>query len=171
MAPRKKIAPPPEPEVVVEEAPAAAPAPVNEGPNWYTRILGPGSVGEDVKIVQGKIGTTLTGVFDTTTEVVLNGWLAARAMDQIGMVDLDVACAMGNAAAKSWWTRQIRFTPPFLMEGEDVAWVQQRLGIPVTHRYCNETVKRVKGWQSLHGLKPTGDIDQATAERFNAASV
>lgn len=165
MPPRKKAEPkPPEPE-----APQAPPAPDNDGPNWYTRILGPGSTGDDVKIVQGKLGTTITGVFDQDTESALNRWLAGKAMDQIGMVDLDVACAMGNAAAKAWWTRRIAFTPPFVMEGADVLYVQQRLGIETSGRYCNETVKRVRGWQSTHGLKPTGEIDQATAERFTSA--
>lgn len=169
MPARKKVAPAPEPQVeVAAPAPSPAPAPVNDGPNWYTRIIGPGSEGSDVKIVQGKLGTTLTGIFDTATEIALAQWLHAKGMEDIGMVDLDVANALGNAAAKSWWTRPLSFRPPFLMEGPDVAWVQQRLGIPVTGRYCNETAKRVRGWQSTHGLKPTGDIDQATAERFNA---
>lgn len=159
MPPRKKVDVA-EPEVVE--------ATDNDGPNWYTRILGPGSTGDDVRIVQGKIGCSLTGIFDKNTEDALAAWLATKGMATIGMVDVDVANALGNAAVKSWWYRRISFRPPFLMEGPDIVYVQERLGLPVTGRYCNETVKRVKGWQTTYGLRPDGDIDQATAERFNS---
>lgn len=164
MPPRKAAAPKPAPE----PEPIPVDPPNNDGPNWYTRIVGPGSEGTDVAVVQGKLGITITGLFDEATGAALDNWLSAKAMDPIGMVDLDVANALGNAAVKSWWFRRLYLRPPFLLEGDDVSFVQQRLGLPVSGRYCNETAKRVKGWQSSYGLRPTGDVDQATAERFNA---
>lgn len=161
MPPRKTLAPPPAPEPV-------EPAPNNDGPNWYTRIIGPGSQGTDVAVVQGKLGITVNSVFDADTEKALDNWLTAKSMEPIGMVDLDVANALGNAAVKSWWYRRLYLRGPFLLEGDDVSHVQQRLGLPVSGRYCNETAKRVKGWQTAYGLKPTGDVDQSTAERFSS---
>lgn len=166
MPPRKAAAPKP----TAPETPAEIPveAPNNDGPNWYTRILGPGSQGTDVAVVQGKLGITVNSIFDAATEKALDHWLSSKSMEPIGMVDVDVANALGNAAVKSWWYRRIYLRPPFLLEGDDISYVQQRLGIPVTGRFCNETMKRVRGFQTAYGLKPTGDVDQATAERFSA---
>lgn len=62
--------------------------------------------------------------------------------------------------------RFVRLIPARLGdEGEDVAYVQRRLGVfPVTSKLDPNTVVRIRGFQYLNGLLVTGELD---AETFN----
>lgn len=66
-----------------------------------------------------------------------------------------------------WWHRTLREsdTP---QAGVDVSKVQRIVGARESGVYDELTVARVRGWQRVNGLEPTGVVDKATARKMGA---
>lgn len=65
----------------------------------------------------------------------------------------------------SWYDRRI-YTVTTDYEREAVTYVQRVLRCKETGELDNETVSHIRGLQVLFGLRPSGIIDDATAEQI-----
>ena len=59
-----------------------------------------------------------------------------------------------------WWPGELAFAS----DGEWLTVVQRKLGAPLTGVYDEETEARIRGVQMSHDIKPTGLVDEQTAE-------
>ena len=111
-------------------------------PAWYYRHLVEDDQGDDVLIVQRKIGAPMTGVLDTTTMSRVRGLQRAHGLPETGEVGGRTAWLIGDKASAGlppeWFSAG---NPPPGMRDPDA----------------------VRRFQSSVGLQPTGVIDRDTA--------
>ncbi len=134
-------------------------------PRWFTRELGLADEGDDVLIVQRKIDAPLTGVFDDDTAARVRGVQKKMGRKkQSGVVDAETAKTLGDkptaGAVPEWFEAEC---------GPDcacpaVAVIRRLVGQPnLPVYYDNSLEDAVRRFQSEHGLKLTGRVDEATA--------
>lgn len=66
--------------------------------------------------------------------------------------------------APAWWKRDI-IRPTTEFEHDAVTHVQRVLRCNETGEMDEATISKIKGLQTVFGLRPTGIIDEATAEQ------
>lgn len=116
-------------------------------PAWFRRELSLGDGGADVRIVRSKLGMG-SGPFNADLLAKLTGWCEARALPFSGIVDREIAEALGEDAAygltPSWW-------------GDESA-TAERLGVDVS-----DLESAIRQWQSSQAIRPTGILTEEQA--------
>lgn len=133
-------------------------------PSWFTRDIIAGDAGRDVDLVQRKLGATATGVLDEPTQARVRGLQRKAGLAVTGYVDAETAVALGERATVGrlpiWHTRPLSFG----CEGGDVTALRRLLGLSdETHHFDHQTEAAVRRFQSGHGIRPSGLVDESTA--------
>lgn len=133
-------------------------------PAWFHRVLDEGDTGDDVLIVQRKLGVPLTGVMDTTTMARVRGFQRTHGLEETGTMTKKTADKVGDKASKGttpdWYTRKLSEGDV----GQDVSALRIALGQPnLPVHYDNALADAVRRFQSSVGIKPNGTFDKATA--------
>ena len=133
-------------------------------PSWFVREILEGDTGDDVLIVQRKLGVPMTGVMDTTTTTRVRGFQKTHALEETGTMTKKTAAKVGEKASKgqtpAWYTREIAVGDV----GQDVAALRiamRQPNLPVD--YDEPLADAVRRFQSEAGVKPTGTLDHKTA--------
>lgn len=133
-------------------------------PAWWTRELDEDDRGDDVLIVQRKLGVPLTGVMDTTTMARIRGFQRKHGLQETGTMTKKTAAKVGDKASRGsapeWFVRD-------LSEGDtglDVSALRIAIGQPNLPDYFdNNLADAVRRFQSSVKIKPSGKVDKATA--------
>lgn len=120
-------------------------------PHWWYRDLYYGDSGQDVRVVQLKLGAALTGTMDGDTLALIRGFQRSQGLETIGVVDHSTAVSLGEPATyglvPTWYTTGN-------MEGLRVALhVSPWVGL-------DDSIRR---FQSAHGHFPTGELSEQLA--------
>jgi peptidoglycan hydrolase-like protein with peptidoglycan-binding domain len=133
---------------------------------WFQRTIFSGDFGEDVRVVQRKLGMEPTGWYDNSTRERVIGMARKNGIETNGEVNADVAGALGESEANAsglapqWFERELSKGD----EGKDVAWLRGRLGLDrESGVFDEETADGVRRFQSYHRLTPTGRVDEFLA--------
>ena len=133
-------------------------------PAWFTRELVEGDGGDDVLIVQRKLGAPMTGVMDTTTTARVRGFQRKHGLEETGTVTKRTAKKVGDKASKGTAPDWFDHAMSEGCAGEDVAALRLALGQPnLPVYYDNSLADAVRRFQAEVGLKPTGVCDEVTA--------
>lgn len=128
-------------------------------PSWFTRELGPGDSGDDVRVVQRRIGLPATGIYDETTERSVRGLQRKEGLPMTGNVDRKTASRVGERKRKGqvpeWFTRDLALGD----HGDDVAELNALLGLSPLHRFEPDLEAAILREQSARGLALTGVAD------------
>lgn len=115
---------------------------------WYRRELDLGDRGEDVKIVQKKVGSAVTGVYDDATAARVRGVEKTMGRKkQTGVVDAEVAAKLGEKAT-------VGQVPDWFGTDEQDQRVRDILGLSMLEP-LDEAVRRC---QSENGMELTGRV-------------
>ena len=133
-------------------------------PAWFSRPLDEGDRGDDVLIVQRKLGVPMSGVYDHTTTTRVRGFQKKHALEETGTVTKKTAKKIGDKASKGqtpeWYTRPLSEGD----DGVDVKGLRDALHQPLLPDYYdNSLADAVRRFQAEVGLKPTGEVDEQTA--------
>ena len=133
---------------------------MSTSPAWFHRTIALGDVGEDVLIVQKKLGAGLTGVFDDATAARVRGLEKTMGRrKQRGTVDEAVAAELGEKATAGqvpdWYG-----TPQ----------QEQRLRVILKLSMLEPIGDGVRRFQSANGLPLTGVVDEDLAVRLGDRS-
>lgn len=134
-------------------------------PRWYTRPLTLGDRGEDVAIVQRKVGAPVTGVYDEETAARIRGVQMSNDFEPSEYLEEEVAELLGESATQGlvpeWYAGELNLND----HSPAVCAVRCRLGVPNKQhdRYDADVEAAVRRFQSGHGLPVTGVVDEATA--------
>lgn len=133
-------------------------------PVWWYRVTDFGDTGDDVLIVQRKLGVPMTGVMDTNTTARVRGFQKQHGLEETGTMTKKTAKKVGDKASKGttpdWWRRPL-FTGD---NGPDVAALRIALKQPNLPAYFDTALSdAVRRFQAGVGIKPTGEVDRATA--------
>ena len=133
-------------------------------PAWFVRELVEGDTGDDVLIVQRKLGVPMTGVMDLTTQSRIRGFQKQHGLQETGTMNDETAGQVGDKASKDlppeWYTRPLSDGD----SGKDVAALRIALGQPNLPDYFDKALgDAVRRFQSSVGLKPTGKVTKSTA--------
>lgn len=130
-------------------------------PTWWTRELGSGDSGDDVRVVQRRLGIAVTGIYDEPTERSVRGLQRKEGLPMSGKVDGKTASKVGErkrqGKAPEWFTRDLALGD----HGDDVAELNVLLGLPRLHRFEPDLEAAVLREQSARGLELTGVADAA----------
>ena len=132
-------------------------------PAWFTRELADGDEGDDVLIVQRKLGIPMTGVYDQNTQTRVRGFQKKHGLEETGTMTKKTARKVGDKASKGsapeWFERD-------LSEGDtglDVDALRIAIGQPnLPDYYDNGLADAVRRFQAEVGIKPTGKADKKT---------
>lgn len=134
-------------------------------PRWWRRDITLGDEGDDVLIVQRKLGAPMTGAYDDETAARVRGVQKTMGRKkQDGVVDAATAEELGEKAdagqAPEWYEKDCG--PG--CSGPCVAKVRILLGQPNLPVYFDKDLEAaVRRFQSANGLELTGVVDAATA--------
>lgn len=133
-------------------------------PAWFVRVIVEGDEGDDVLIVQRKLGAPMTGVYDQNTMARVRGLQKRHGLEESGMTNEDTAGVVGEKESKGqvpeWYTRSLSEGA----SGKDVAALRIALKQPNLPDYFDKDLgAAVRRFQSAVGLKPTGKVSRATA--------
>lgn len=124
-----------------------------EPPAWYHRELSLGDEGEDVLIVQKKLGAGLTGVYDDATAARVRGLEKTMGRrKQRGTVDETVAAELGEKAT-------VGQVPDWYGTPQQ----EQRLRVILKLSMLEPIEDGVRRFQSANGLPLTGEVDEELA--------
>jgi peptidoglycan hydrolase-like protein with peptidoglycan-binding domain len=132
-------------------------------PAWWSRELIDGEAGDDVLIVQRKLGVPMTGVYDHDTQTRVRGFQKKNGLEETGTMTKKTAAKVGDKASKGsapeWFERD-------LSEGDtglDVSALRIAIGQPnLPDYYDNNLADAVRRFQAEVGIKPTGKADKKT---------
>ena len=132
--------------------------------SWYRRELDLGATGEDVRIVQRRLGAPVTGIYDEDTMAYVRGLQRLKGLPMSGKTDNATADAVGEKARAGmlpeWYSRPLHMWD----EGDDVRELRLALGFTNgDNRYDPDLELAVRRFQSEHELTPSGRIDEETA--------
>lgn len=138
-------------------------------PLWWHREITEGDEGDDVRIVQRKLGVPETGVYDHTTAARVRGYQKQHGLEETGTVTKKTAKKAGDKATKgqtpAWYTRDL----DELDTGTDVKALRDALHVPLLPDYYDhDLADAVRRFQSSVGIKPTGKLDRETAVALEA---
>lgn len=141
-------------------------------PAWFTRELVEGDEGDDVLIVQRKLGAFPTGVMDQQTMTRIRGFQKKHGLEETGTMTKKTAAKAGEKAAKGqtpdWYERALSEGDT----GDDVLSLRHAVGQPdLPNYYDNTLADAVRRFQSEVGIKPTGKLDKSTAVALADRSV
>lgn len=133
-------------------------------PAWYHREIVEGDTGDDVLIVQRKLGAPMTGVWDQPTMTRVRGFQKKHTLEETGTMTKKTAAKVGDKASKGsapeWFERDLE-------EGDtglDVSALRIAVGQPnLPDYYDNALADAVRRFQASVGVKPTGKVNKATA--------
>ena len=133
-------------------------------PAWFTRELDEGDRGEDVLIVQRKLGAPMTGVMDASTMARIRGFQKKHGLEETGTMTKKTARKVGDKASKGqapeWFDHEMSEG----CAGEDVSALRIALGQPNLPDYFdNSLADAVRRFQAEVGIKPTGVVNKTTA--------
>lgn len=133
-------------------------------PVWWYREIWPGDEGDDVLIIQRKLGCEMTGVMDDRTIVRIRGLQRKHGLEESGIVSKDTADKLGEKESKGrepeWFTRSLEVGD----DGEDVTALRKALRAPLKPTFFDHHLEQaVRRFQSSVGLKPTGKVTKRTA--------
>lgn len=132
-------------------------------PTWFTHPLDEGDEGDDVAIVQRKLGAPMSGVMDLTTMALIRGYQRAHGLEQTGMVDALTAEHLGEKASAGTPPRWFRGPLALGSQGLDVGALALTLGLPLTPTFDATLTVAVRRFQASVGLPKTGELDLETA--------
>lgn len=121
-------------------------------PSWYYRPLTLGDEGDDVKIVQRKVMTQITGTYDEPTAARVRGVQKKMGKKETGVVDADTAEALGekpDAGQVPDW---------FGADGQD-----ERVREILRLSNIEPLESAIRRFQSELGLELTGEVDETVA--------
>lgn len=133
-------------------------------PAWFVRDLVEGDDGDDVLIVQRKLGAPMTGVMDQTTMARVRGFQRQHGLQETGMVKKKTAERIGEKASvgqkPAWFKRELGAGD----SGVDVKELRVALKQPLLPDYFDSALEdAVRRFQASLGAKPTGRFDDDTA--------
>ena len=133
-------------------------------PVWWHRDILPGDEGDDVLIVQRKLGLEPTGVMDDRTTARVRGLQRKHGLEESGIVSKKEAAELGEKESKGsvpdWYHRSLSEGD----DGPDVTALRQALRAPLKPTFFDpQLADAVRRFQSSVGLKPTGKLSKATA--------
>ena len=131
--------------------------------SWFSRVLTIGMVGEDVRLVQRKLRSNVSGVYDADTASRVRGLQFADKLPVSGMVDSATADAIGEnvraGITPDWYGRELGLWS----EGEDVQTLRTMLGLKDHGGFDRDVEAAVRRFQSAHRLPLTGRVCEADA--------
>lgn len=138
-------------------------------PLWWHREIVEGDTGDDVLIVQRKLGVPMTGVYDHATATRVRGYQKQHALEETGTVTKKTAKKAGDKATKgqppAWFERPLADGD----SGTDVKALRDALHQPLLPDYYDhDLADAVRRFQSDAGVKPTGEFDLETAVALEA---
>jgi murein L,D-transpeptidase YcbB/YkuD len=141
-------------------------------PLWFRRTLRYGDAGPDVEIVRRKLGLDPRGRYDDICMELVRGLARKRQVNSDGEVNESVAGELGETSVSGltpeWYTRELQLW----FEGDDVRTARALLGVPGMrgeNRYDPDAEAAVRRFQSKHGLRLTGLLDETTARYLGEA--
>lgn len=133
-------------------------------PSWYRREIVEGDTGDDVLIVQRKLGVPMTGEWDQPTTTRVRGFQKKHHLEETGTMTKKTAEKVGDKASKGqppeWYDRELGPDD----DGEDVTALRLALGQPnLPVHYDVSLADAVRRFQAGAGIRPTGRVDRVTA--------
>lgn len=190
------------PEATAEPSPSGAPSAPDPGigdtdrlnqtatapPSQSTApaLLAPGDEGDQVRDLQHRLlqlewlEWPITGTYDDTTRLAVEGFQAKRGIPVTGEVDrvtLDRLAAMTRQPTRDEMYNILRPGPALFAEGDEgdrVKDIQARLkqigwyAKKIDGIYGAKTVRAVEGFQAKRRIPVTGEVDQRTLDRLYA---
>jgi peptidoglycan hydrolase-like protein with peptidoglycan-binding domain len=131
-------------------------------PAWYRRVLSEGDVGDDVAIIQRKLGLVPTGRYDNQLAQTIRGVQRMAKRKETGVVDADTAKDLGESVVTDLMPRWFHRPLALGTVGDDVAAVNRRLFVHPKGKYENrftpDTEAAVRRLQSGNDLPTTGQV-------------
>jgi murein L,D-transpeptidase YcbB/YkuD len=142
-------------------------------PLWFRRTVRYGDTGPDVETIRRKLGLDPRGRYDDMCMELVRGLARKRKIHSDGDVDEATARELGESSTAGltpeWYTRELQLW----FEGEDVRTARELLGVTGMrgeNRYDPDAEAAVRRFQSKHGLRLTGILDEETARFLGDAS-
>ncbi|MDO5081819.1 MAG: L,D-transpeptidase family protein [Arachnia propionica] len=155
-------------------------------PEAVAALHSPGDSGEEIRDLQHRLlqidwyEGSITGEFDETTRLAVEGFQGKRGLPVLGYVDQSTRDALHAMTREPTHEEKhnILVPGPALLksgaEGDQVRDLQARLkqiawyGRPIDGRYGPETTESVRGFQQKRQIPVTGEVDQRTLDRLHA---
>lgn len=133
-------------------------------PSWWQRPINEGDEGDDILVLNRKLGMTGKKTADAETTAAVRGVQKQARIPQTGEVDEATAQVLGESAsaelAPRWFTRDLELW----CEGPDVRTVRDRLGFgDADNRYDPDVEAAVRRLQGQNSVPVTGRVDGTTA--------
>ncbi|TAK69115.1 MAG: SpoIID/LytB domain-containing protein [Actinomycetota bacterium] len=143
---------------------AGVPVPASSAPiSAGLPVLASGSTGDAVRVLQARLGVSVTGTFASKTKAAVKKAQRAHGLKRTGVVDAATWKALGITR---WPAVVVGAAPPGLKQGDAgpvVSLLQKKLKVkPRSGWFGPTTTAKVKAFQRSHKLKATGKVTKAT---------
>ncbi|MDO5065834.1 MAG: peptidoglycan-binding protein [Propionibacteriaceae bacterium] len=184
--PASEVVPSVDPTFEATEVAAEPQTEVVPTPAVVQAVYSPGDSGEEIRDLQHRLlqidwyEGKITGQFDETTQLAVEGFQGKRGLPVLGHVDQATWDALTGMTRQPTHEEKhnILVPGPALLkngaEGDKVRDLQARLkqvgwyGKPIDGSYGEGTAEAVRGFQQKRQIPVTGEVDQRTLDRLHA---